>query len=243
MDDLVFLGVNDVGERIYEWLTERDDVEVLALLTERDQLSLIDRVQPDFLVSTGFRHIVPEEILEVPRRGAINLHKSYLPYNRGANPNVWSIVEDAPAGVSIHYMTPDVDAGPILDRRRVPVRPGDNGRDLYERLEDAQFEQFTEVWPEIRDDAVDTLEQDSEEGTYHYKQDFVELWELDLDDTVVVGEFLDRLRALTFPPYDNAYFERDGERYNVEVRITTADVDGASSAEEKNVPVYEESPD
>jgi len=121
MAELVFLGLNDIGQRIYDWLTERDDATVQALLTEREQLDLVEDLEPDLLVAGGFRHIVPEDVLEIPTLGAINLHKSYLPYNRGANPNVWSIVEDGPAGVSIHYMTADIDGRPGASRR---WRPG-----------------------------------------------------------------------------------------------------------------------
>jgi len=232
MVELVFLGINELGERVYDYLLERDDATVRALLTHEDQLELIEELEPDLVLSVGFRHIVPESVLEVPERGCINLHNSYLPHNRGANANVWSIVGDAPAGVSIHYMTTDVDGGPVIDRRMVPIRPDDDGRSLYERLVDAQFDQFTEVWPAIRDGTVDIVEPDPESGSYHYKQDFVDLWELELDEEQLVGETLDRLRALTYPPYKNAYFERDGSRYYVELEITPAtevdEIDGAS---------------
>lgn len=240
MVEIVFLGLNDIGERIYDWLTDRDDATVLALATERDQLSLVDHLEPDLLISAGFRHIVPEEVLSVPDRGAVNVHKSFLPYNRGANPNVWSIVDDTPAGVSIHYMTPDVDAGPLIDRREVPIEPDDDARDLYERLEDVQIDQFADVWPAIRDGTAETTEQDPDAGSYHYKREFVDLWELDRDAEVRVGDFLDRLRALTFPPYRNAYFETDGRRYHVEVSITPADDSGERDASVKNVPTYSE---
>jgi methionyl-tRNA formyltransferase len=240
MVELVFLGLNDIGQRVYDWLTERDDATVQALLTEREQLDLVGALEPDLLVAGGFRHIVPEDVLEIPTLGAVNLHKSYLPYNRGANPNVWSIVEDNPAGVSIHYMTADIDEGPIVDRREVPVHPDDSGKELYRRLEDSQFEQFTEVWPDIRDGTVDTTEQSPDEGTYHYKQEFVDLWEIDREETVTAGQFLDRLRALTFPPFRNAYFEQDGERYHVELRVAKEgeqfDIDGGGV----DVPSYGE---
>jgi methionyl-tRNA formyltransferase len=222
MLEVIFLGINDLGERIYDFLVDRDDAEVLALLTEPEQLSLVQRVEPDLLLSAGFRHVVPTDVLDVPDRGAVNLHNSYLPYNRGANANVWSIVEDHPAGVSIHYMTPDLDSGPIIHRREVPVRPDDTGIDLYERLEDAQYEQFRSVWPSIRDGAPDAVEQDPASGTTHSKRDFVDLWELDPERRMRVDDLIDRLRALTFPPYKNAYFERDGERYYVEIDITPA---------------------
>lgn len=239
MTSIIFLGLNDIGKKIYEWLTERDDATVMALITELNQLSLIEQLEPDLLISAGFRHIVPDKILSIPDRGAVNVHKSYLPNNRGANPNVWSIIEDAPAGVSIHYMTAKVDAGDIIDRRTVPIYPDDDGRSLYERLEEAQFNQFTEVWPEIRDGTVEATSQDPEAGSYHVKQDFVDQWEIDREKQVAAGEFIDRLRALTFPPYKNAYFEVDGQRYWVELSITPEDADETGQrVADKNVPEY-----
>jgi methionyl-tRNA formyltransferase len=220
MVDIVFLGINDIGERVYDWLTDRDDATVLALLTERSQLDTIPQLEPELVISAGFRHIVPQEILDVPDRGAVNFHKAYLPYNRGANPNVWSIVEDTPAGVTLHYMTTELDGGPIIDRRKVQKYPDDTGLSLYERLEAAQFEQFRELWPAIRDDEAETTQQDETDLTVHDKQDFVDLWEIDREETVRVGDFLDRLRALTFPPFKNAFFEVDDQRYYVEIDIT-----------------------
>jgi methionyl-tRNA formyltransferase len=222
MVDIVFLGINETGERVYDYLTDRDDANVLAILTEAEQLDVVTRLEPDLIVSAGFRHIVPDDILAVPDLGAVNLHNSYLPYNRGANANVWSILDDHPAGVSMHYMTAETDAGPIIDRREVSIRPDDDARTLYERLEDAHVEQFAAHWPAIRDDTAGTVEQDPDGGTHHYKCEFTDLWRLDRDETTTVGRLLDRLRALTFPPYKNAYFEADGERYYVEVTITPA---------------------
>lgn len=239
MVKLMFLGINDVGERVYDWLTdEAEGADVLALLTEPEQLRLIHDIEPDLLVSAGFRHLVPADILDVPEMGAVNLHLSYLPYNRGMNPNVWSIVEKAPAGVSIHYMTPAFDEGPILDKRRVPVYPYDDGRDVYDRLVDAQVEQFKEVWPSLVAGELDVVEQSSEEGSYHSKEEFIELWEIDREERVTAGTLIDRLRALTFPPFKNAYFEEDGERYYVEIEITPEEE--ADSADGGNIPEYEE---
>lgn len=238
MVNVGFLGTNDVGEILYEWLEQRDDATITAYIETKDELELLREREIDLIVSAGFRHIVPEEYLDIPPLGAVNIHKSYLPYNRGANHNVWSIIEDNPAGVSIHYMTAKVDAGPIVDRRNVPIKPDDNARDLYERLEAAQIQQFKEMWPQIRDGTAETIEQDPDEGTYHRKADFVELWELDRDETVTVGEFIDRLRALTFPPYKNAYFEQDGDKYHVEINITR---EGESEQPtDRNLPTYEE---
>lgn len=240
MVDVVFLGMNDVGEKIHDWLTEQGDTNIERVVKTKDGLGTIKETEPDLVVSAGFRHIVPQEILEIPKRGAVNVHKSYLPYNRGANPNVWSIVEDNPAGVSIHYMTTEIDGGPIIDRRKVPTYPHDNGRDLYERLEKEQIKQFKQVWPDIKKGNPDTLQPDIGKGTYHKKKDFVDLWELDLNEEIEVGDLIDRLRALTFPPYNNAYFQNEDGRYYVEINIIPEEEAHSNEESELNIPEYEE---
>lgn len=217
--DVVFLGTNDAGDRVYKWLCNREGVFVHALLTTKNQLELIETVQPDYVISCGYRHIVPEEILTIPKEGCLNLHPAYLPYNRGANPNVWSIVDGTPAGVTLHYMDPTLDTGDIIARREVETDFTDTGKDLYKRLEDAQVALFKETWPDIVIGDVSPTSQDEEAGTYHQTDDFEELCELDPDAEIRVKDFLDRLRALTFPPYNNLEIEIDDETYYIEVDI------------------------
>jgi len=217
--ELVFLGVNEVGLRIYEWLCDRDGVNVIALVTERDQLQLVQEANPDIIVSVGFDHLVPPAIVDVPDRGALNLHPSLLPYNRGKSPNVWPLIEGTPAGVTLHYMDEEFDTGSIIAQREVETDFADTGKDLHERLEKAQFDLFTDVWPDVVAGEIEATPQDSEAGTYHSVDDFLETCELDPDEEVRVKEFLDRLRALTFPPFDNATIEVDGQAYYVDIEI------------------------
>jgi methionyl-tRNA formyltransferase len=220
---VVFLGLNDAGQQVYDYLCDRDGVFVHSLLSTKAQLRVVEEVKPDYLVSCGYRHKVPKEILEIPSAGCLNLHPALLPYNRGANPNVWSIVEGTPAGVTLHYMTPGIDTGAIVAQREVETDFADTGKDLYERLEDAQVDLFREAWPEIEAGRAAATPQDDDAGTYHTTDEFKTLCELDPTETTTVQELLDRLRALTFQPYDNAYVELDGERYYVEVDLERAE--------------------
>lgn len=217
--EVIFLGVNDAGMQVYEWLCEREEVFVQSLLTTKEQLSVIKDASPDLVVSCGYRHIVPEEVLELPEMGCVNLHPAYLPYNRGANPNVWSIVEETPAGVTIHYMDPSLDTGDIIARRMIETDFADTGKDLHQRLEAAQVDLFKETWPDLINGEVTRTEQIDDEGTYHRTSEFKELCEIDGDETVRVKNFLNRLRALTFPPYDNAKIDIDDETYYIDIDV------------------------
>jgi methionyl-tRNA formyltransferase len=217
--DVVFLGVNDIGMRIYEWLCDRDQVNVVALLTEHKQLDLIREKQPNILVSVGFDHLVPSEILNIPSEGALNLHPSLLPHNRGKSPNVWPIVEGTPAGVTLHYMDPEFDTGPIVAQTEIETDFTDTGKSLHQRLETAQYDLFVGTWPAVESGDVDARPQDSEAGNYHTTDDFLELCELDPEREVSVKTLLNRLRALTFPPFNNATISVDGRTYYVDIEI------------------------
>lgn len=71
----------------------------------------------DFVISFGYRHILKNNIINSSSAPIINLHISYLPYNRGAHPNFWSFFEGTPSGVSIHLIDGGIDTGPILFQR------------------------------------------------------------------------------------------------------------------------------
>jgi methionyl-tRNA formyltransferase len=73
----------------------------------------------DFVISYGYRHIFKKSIIESSDAPIINLHISYLPWNRGAHPNFWSFFDCTPSGVSIHLIDEGVDTGPILYQRYV----------------------------------------------------------------------------------------------------------------------------
>jgi methionyl-tRNA formyltransferase len=220
--DVVFLGTNNYGREIYDWLCDRDGVDVRALLTEVSQLDLVSTIDPDVVVAAGFTHIVPPDVLAVPDEGCLNVHPGILPDTRGFNPNVWSIVDDHPAGATVHYMDEGVDTGDIVATREVETSFADTGKDVYRRVERVCVDLFRAVWPDVEAGTVEGVTQPSE-GDYHRKAEFLDLCELDPDEEVRVVDLLDRLRALTFPPFDNARIEVDGAEYYLDLSIRPAD--------------------
>lgn len=216
--EIVFLGMNEAGEKALEWLRENDDVKVLELVEEKDELSVIEEKRPELVVSSGFEHIVPPRFLDVPDKGIVNLHPSLLPFNRGSYPYVWPLLDGTPAGVSIHYMTEEVDEGPVISRRKVEKKDTDTAADLYSRLQDEMFELFTESWPEIKR-GVEGTEQDLSKGTVHTKDELEKLRHIDPDQEVEAGELIEKLRALSFPPNGMAFVEQNGERRYLELEV------------------------
>jgi methionyl-tRNA formyltransferase len=116
-------------------------------------------------------------------------------------------------------MVEEIDEGPIIDRKEVRVEPSDTAGDLYDRLQNDMFELFKENWQDIKN-GVEGREQNTDSGSTNYEKELSEISKLDLDEKVKIGEFLKKLRGLTWKPYKNAYFEKYGEKYFVEVEIT-----------------------
>lgn len=125
----------------------------------------------EFIVSHGYRHILGADVLERFPGRAINLHISYLPWNRGAHPNVWSVVEGTPSGVTVHHMDPGVDTGDIIGQRLIDLAPDDTLATSYDRLQSAVTELFGELWPAIKDGTA-PREPQREGGSEHRVADF-----------------------------------------------------------------------
>jgi methionyl-tRNA formyltransferase len=140
--------------------------EEVAATTAPIDADTIRHRQPDFLVSHGYRHIISSPVLDLVSDHAINLHISYLPWNRGADPNLWSWIDDTPKGVTIHYVDAGVDTGDIIAQRKVSFAGEETLASSYTRLQTEIHELFREAWPDIRQGRCDRRAQTGE-GSVH----------------------------------------------------------------------------
>ncbi len=129
---------------------------------------LLDGVE--FLVSYGYRHMIRPDLLSEYPKKVINLHISYLPYNRGADPNLWSILDGTPTGVTIHEVDKGLDTGGIIEQRIVKLLPSDTLKTSYERLSNAIEKLFAESWSTIRTGKCDAIPQRGK-GSVHKLKD------------------------------------------------------------------------
>ena len=123
--------------------------EVIESLDPVDRV-LLEKNHINFIVSFGCRHIIKKSVLEYLPDRVINLHISYLPWNRGADPNLWSFLEDTPKGVSIHYIDEGIDTGDIIIQKRVSLdEDSETLATSYNKLEMSIIDLFKEIWPNI----------------------------------------------------------------------------------------------
>jgi methionyl-tRNA formyltransferase len=144
----------------------RDAGEDVVVTSKPITRQYLDHEKPEFLVSHGYGYILPEEILAYFEERAINLHPSLLPWNRGSDPDLWSLLDDTPKGVTIHHMTSGIDAGDILVQTEVELHELDTLRSYYARLRDHLTEMFERHWPAIKTGRIQRIPQ-GEGGTYH----------------------------------------------------------------------------
>ncbi len=130
--NVLFLGPPDSPVLDFLKSTETGVVQT----TDPLDAAFFDRDPVDFLVSHGYRHIIKPYVLDRFPRRAVNLHISYLPWNRGADPNLWSVIENTPKGVSIHYLDAGIDTGDLIAQTAVEFAAGETLRTgSYVRLQ------------------------------------------------------------------------------------------------------------
>ena len=118
------------GRRLHRGLiASRGDelnVPVLQPTTFRDDqaVSAVASLSPEVIVVASYGRILPQRVLDLPERGALNLHPSLLPRHRGPSPIAGTILsDDAETGVSVMEMVAKMDAGPIVAQRGLSVSP------------------------------------------------------------------------------------------------------------------------
>lgn len=164
---ILYLGPNrnkftkfliDSGEDIY---TCEDKLKL-------DSKELIDI---DYIISYGYRHIINNEIIDKFNGRIINLHISFLPWNRGADPNLWSFLEDTPKGVTIHYMDRGIDTGEIIVQKEVKFEAvGETLQSTYNKLSDEIETLFFHNWENIKRGSIQSIAQ-APGGSFHKAKD------------------------------------------------------------------------
>lgn len=106
-----------------------------AKIKNEEALQTFASHDADVAVVVAYGRILPDQFLQAPRRGCINVHFSLLPLYRGAAPANWAIVNgESKTGVTTMFIEPTLDTGPILLQRETPISPTETTPELMERL-------------------------------------------------------------------------------------------------------------
>lgn len=126
---VLFLGYNSSETKIINHLISNN------CIVDHDNEKLNNfNINYDIVICFGYRHILKKEFINKCDCPIINLHISYLPYNRGAHPNFWSFYDNTICGVTIHLLDEGIDTGPILFQKKVIFKNEVTFYETYKRL-------------------------------------------------------------------------------------------------------------
>lgn len=129
----------------------------------------VDRIrgmQPDFLFSFYYRHMIKQPILDIPKRGSFNFHGSLLPKYRGRAPINWALLKgEKETGGTLHVMNAKADAGDIIAQYRFPITDDDTAITLHRKLVQGLGPMLDEQLPLIRDSKFKAAPQQEAEAT------------------------------------------------------------------------------
>ena len=162
---VLFLTNNENTNDLYEWLCEKE--EKVYRIENKLTLEMVRQLVPSYIVSFNYRHIIPMDVLDEMEGRVINLHTSYLPYNRGSSPNFFSFWDNTPKGVTIHKMDEGLDTGDILCQKELFF---DETKESFATTYDALLVEikklFRENWEDIKSGKIMGRAQVGE-GTCH----------------------------------------------------------------------------
>jgi len=159
---LIFIGWNENGEKCLNRLIQNKHRVLQVFLPEgyevdsmikicklhhikfdylkKDWESLrkkFSELKPDLLVVASFPFLMPEDILNLPKFGAINVHAGELPKYRGYHPINWAIIKDESClGVTVHYIDEGMDSGNIIAQDTVNLTNRDDVNSMRRKLTD-----------------------------------------------------------------------------------------------------------
>jgi methionyl-tRNA formyltransferase len=127
----------------------------------------IRALQPDFFFSFYYREMLKRELLEIPKRGALNMHGSLLPKYRGRVPVNWAIIKgEKETGSTLHYMTEKPDNGDIVAQQAVPILPNDTALEVFQKVTVAAEMALNNCLPDLLAGRAQAVKQDLSKGAY-----------------------------------------------------------------------------
>ena len=194
----------------------KHNIEVFQPLKVKENYQKILDINPDIIITCAYGQIIPEEILNCPKYGCINVHGSLLPKLRGGAPIHWAIINGyKETGITIMDMSPKMDAGDIIAQESITIDDDMILDELYEKISQLGRKLLIKTLPSIIDGTCTRIKQDESQVTYGYN---IKKEEEKIDFSKTSLEIRNLVRGLNSIPA--AYCYLDNKRlkiYEVEI--------------------------
>lgn len=178
-------------------------------INEPENIEKVRQIGPDFLLSFYYRNMIKPELLEIPTKGALNLHGSWLPKYRGRVPVNWAVINgETETGATLHYMVAKPDAGDIVDQEKVAIAFTDTAHDVFGKVNEAAVTVLRRAWPKLVDGTAESIPMDLAAGSYFGGRK-PEDGRIDWHKSAV--EIYNLIRGVTHP-YPGAFAELNGKK-------------------------------
>ena len=163
----------------------------------------------DIIITCAYGQIIPEEILNYPKLGCVNVHASLLPKYRGGAPIHWCLLNgEEKTGVTIMYMDKGMDTGDMISKKEYVIKNTDNVGILHEELSKIGAELLKETLPSIIAGTNERIKQNNDEATYAYN---ITRKEERIDFSRTGHEIQNQIRGLN--PWPTANFLVNNEEF------------------------------
>ncbi len=189
------------------------NIEVYQPKTLRgdDFAKLLDELAPDMIVVIAFGKILPQNVLDYPRLGCINVHGSLLPKYRGAAPMQRAILDgERETGITVMHMDAGIDTGDMISKVTIPIEIFDNFETVHDKLAEAGAKLLLETLPQIENGTAPREKQDDLKSTYAAK---IENEDCLLDFDAKAETVHNRVRGLS--PFPLAVCELNGHALKI----------------------------
>ena len=182
-----------------------------SLKNNREEYEYLKKLNADIAIVVAYGQIIPKEILNLTKKGFINIHASLLPKWRGAAPIQRSIMNlDKQTGISIMKINEKLDTGPVCNSYKLDIKDNDNAEIISERLSVLAAEKILDNVDEILENKLEFKEQLHKGATYANK---IEKSEGKIDWNNSAESIVGKINGLY--PSPGAWFIYNGERYKV----------------------------
>lgn len=185
----------------------------------RKEYEEVLEIKPDIIITCAYGQIVPEEVLNCPKYGCVNVHASLLPRLRGGSPLHHSIIDGyQETGVTIMYMDKGMDTGDIISQESISILDTDTVGSIHDKLSVIGKDLLLKTLPSIINGTNNRLPQDPNLVTYCHN---ITREEEVIDFNKNVREIFNQVRGMN--PYPVAYFTLNGKVikvYEVSYQVT-----------------------
>ena len=203
-----------INKSLIQSLSETLNIEFrtpLSLKNNREEYEYLKKLDADLGIVVAYGQIIPNEILNLTKKGFINIHASLLPKWRGAAPIQRSIINlDKQTGITIMKINNKLDSGPICNSYKIDISNNENAEIISNKLSLLGAEKILDNIDKILDDKIEFKEQNHADATYANK---IEKSEGKIDWNSKAENIIGKINGLY--PSPGAWFIYKGERFKI----------------------------